>query len=210
MNHTTTPTTVKRRTGPLLIGAALVGVLALAGCTPDAASPTPSPTTTSATPTPTPTPTEAGVPAPQTEDEAVDAGTTAVNDYLRTRGEVNAAGGADVTPLEAIATGTALTVAQEDAQRIVTDQKTTTGALKFEFQTGYATDLVATDGTTYPFASATITGCQDASEYAITLADGTAAQRPESLRSVLEFTTLWEPNLKTWLVQTVTATGSTC
>lgn len=210
MNPTTTHSAVKRRTGPLLIGAALVGVLALAGCTPDAAGPTSSPSATTATPTPTPTPTEAGVPAPQTEDEAVDAGTAAINDYLRIRGEVNASGGTNTAPLEAIATGTALTVAQEDAQRIATDKKTTAGALKFEFQTGYATELVATDGTTYPFASATITGCQDASDYSITLADGTAAQRPDSLRSVLEFTTLWEPTLKTWLVQNVTATGSTC
>ncbi|PPG77500.1 hypothetical protein C5D98_15060 [Rathayibacter rathayi] len=208
MNTTTTHSAFKRRTGPLLIGAALVGVLALAGCTPDAAGPTTTPTTT--TPTPTPTPTETGVPAPQSEDEAVDAAEDVIGRYLLVRSQVNAAGGTDTAPLDTVATGTALQIAKDDAARIVTDKNTVSGQLKFERISAYAGDLQSPDGTITPFGSATVTGCQDGSEYKLFNADGSAAQQPTNLRNVLEFTAIWEPSDGTWLVQNVVATGSTC
>lgn len=209
MNLTTLPTTAKRRaTGTLLIGAALVGVLTLAGCTPEA--PAPTPTATSASPTPTPTPTPTVAPAPQNEDEAVKAAEDAIDRYLSVRASVNAAGGTDTAPLNAVATGTALQVAQDDAGRIAADKNTVTGVLKFEPQTAYAANLTAPDGTVTPFGSATVTGCQDGSDYKLFNPDGSAAQQPTNQRNVIEFTAIWEPTSGTWLVQNVTATGSTC
>ena len=210
MKLTTTHSAVKLpATGALLISVALVGILTLAGCTPDVPTPTNSPSAATST-TPSPTPTETGVPAPRNEDEAVDAAEDVISRYLTVRAEVNAAGGTDTSPLNAVATGAALQKAQDDAGRIAADKNTVTGQLKFEPMSAYAGNLTAPDGTVTPFGAVTVTGCQDGSGYKLFNPDGSAAQQLANQRNILEFTTIWEPTTGTWLVQNVTATGATC
>lgn len=206
----TTPRTPQTRTrGALAIGVALTGILLLAGCTTDEPGPTKNPSSSSThSEIPTPTPTKAAPPA--SEEEALDASRAAIDTYLKVRGEVNAAGGTDTAPLDAVATGPALVIAQQDAGRIVADKNKTSGTLKFEFQTGYATDLTAQDGTAYPFSNTEITGCQDGNDYKILNADGTPAQRPTNLRNVLIFNAIWSPTAEQWLVQNVQDGGATC
>lgn len=183
---------------------AVVALSALAGCTPD-----PEPVTPTSS-TPTPEESVVGVPAPESESEAIDNAERTIATYLKVRGEINAAGGTDTTPLEELATGPALQLALDDAGRVVELGWKTEGALSFEPQSAYAVDLVAEDGTAYPYSSANVTGCQDLSEYKIFNSDGTPAQQPADKRAILEFNVIWEPSLKLWLVNSVVVPGQTC
>jgi hypothetical protein len=188
----------------LIVTAAMVSVLA--ACTPD-----PQPTAiTSSSPSASPSQTSFAVPAPEDESEAIDFAERTIDRFLEVRGEVNAAGGTDTDELGQVATGPALRIALDDAARVVELGWKSEGALTFEPATAYAVDLVAEDGTSYPFSSVNVTGCQDGTNYTGTNPDGTPIQRPANLRAEIEFNVIWDPNLTLWLVNSIIATGATC
>jgi hypothetical protein len=177
--------------------------LVLTGCVPE---PTPTPTDTT---TPTPTPTATTDPQPESESEAIDAAELAIDDYLYIRGKVVADGGIDIEPLDEVASGTALRIAQEEAGRVAENEWRVQGQLSFDPTSSYATTLEG-EGVSVPFASVSVTGCQDGSGYNIFNPDGTPAQQPTERRNVLEFRVIWEPTRELWLVSDVLATGETC
>lgn len=196
-------TTHRYRLTIAIAATAAASALVLTGCVP---GPAPTPTVTE---TATPTPTATTDPQPESESEAIDAAELAIDDYLFVRAEVNGDGGTDTTPLEDVASGNALRIAIEDAQRIVDGNNTTTGQLSFDPTDSYAVTLEG-EGVSVPFGSVSVTGCQDGSGYKIFEQDGTPVQQPAEQRNVLEFRVIWEPSRELWLVSDVLATGATC
>lgn len=195
------------RTRTLALATMIAGALVLVGCAPVTPGPNGQHSHSS---TPKPTATLSTDPAPQSEDEAVNAAERTIANALHVRAQVNQAGGKDTSPLEKIATGTELQQDEADAQRINQGGFTVKGELKFEPSSGYANDLTAADGKKYPFASATITGCQDGSGYKVFNADGSAAQQPTQQRNQFEVHVIWDPTVKLWLVENTIVTGETC
>ncbi len=189
---------------------ALSLALLLSSCSPAQPAPTvPSETTAAQTPeSPTPSP-EPMSSAPKSEEEAKSSAESTISKYLTLRGEVNAAGGTDTAPLRSVADGQALIVAEEDAARVATDKKTTSGQLTFEPISSIVSDITA-NGVSLPFHTVTVTGCQDGSNYNITLADGSEAMRPSSRRSLIAMTVLFDPNFNSWLVNYVEAKEGSC
>lgn len=196
---------------------AIVGIFAaaltLTACT---GTGNPNPTgSTSGTPSPTST---AGtkVPPPASEDEAIDSAESVLTDYFVTRGEVNAAGGADPSPLEALATGKALAVAVNDAAYVakgpvltvdqvnVDGPATTEGAIKFETVTAYGQPWEEVEN-----GLVTINACQDASEYKVLASDGSEALRPEA-RTTFDYQVIYDSERETWLVYDLISLGESC
>lgn len=196
-------TTHRYRLTIALAATVAASALVLTGCVPE---PAPTPTVTD---TATPTPTATTDPQPESESEAIDAAELAIDDYLYVRGKVNADGGTDTEALEEVASGNALQVAVESANRVVELNWTTEGQLSFDPTDSYATTLEG-EGVSIPFASVSVTGCQDGSGYKVFEEDGTPAQQPAEQRNVLEFRVIWEPTRELWLVSDVLATGETC
>jgi hypothetical protein len=186
-------------------GAALC-VLLLAGCV-DAPTDVATPT---ASATSTPTPTETAQAAPTTDAQAIAAAKKAVERFYAARAEVNTAGSVDTSPLALVAIGPALQVVTDDAGRIAADKNTVTGVITFQPASAYSSDVVAADGTSVPFNAVHIVGCQDGTQYKLTLPDGSAVQQPAEQRNELELTVVFDPAGATWLVQGITATGKTC
>lgn len=201
--------------------AAVLSALLLAGCsTPDADGATPSPdiTTTpsaspteSSTPSASPSPTPSTQPSPASAEEATAAAEDAIEQFLIIRAAVNAAGGTDTAPLKEVATGRALELVLSDAANTVTDQERVEGRLLFEPASATAGQYQpAGDTTAYPFASVTVTGCQDASEYKLYKPDGSESPQPPTLRNEVTFTVIWTPSRSKWLIDNMAATGATC
>ncbi|MFH8253028.1 hypothetical protein ACH3VR_21860 [Microbacterium sp. B2969] len=194
-----------------LTAVALSGLL-LTGCT-TTTGPTPGPSTASATPTPT---TGVKVPPPASEDEAIKAADTVLKQYFVTRGEVNAAGGKNTAPLNAVATGKALDVAVKDAERISTgpilnvDQKNidgpgkTEGAITYERLAAYGQQWEKVDN-----GLVTIHACQDASKYKVWASDGSEALRPDA-RSLFDYQVIYDTKSETWLVYNLVSLGQSC
>lgn len=184
----------------------------LAGCT-TTNGPTPTPSTASATPTPT---TGTKVPPPANEEEAISAADAVLKEYFVTRGEVNAAGGTDTTPLNAVATDKALEVAVKDAERIATgpilnvDQKNvegpgkTEGAIKFETVSAYGQKWEEVEN-----GLVTINACQDASDYKVWASDGSEALRPDA-RTTFDYQVIYDTKTETWLVYNLISLGQSC
>jgi hypothetical protein len=184
----------------------------LAGCT-ATATPTPGPSTASATPTPT---TGTKVPPPANEEEAISAADAVLKEYFVTRGEVNAAGGTDTTPLNAVATDKALDVAVKDAERIATgpilnvDQKNvegpgkTEGAIKFEMVSAYGQKWEEVEN-----GLVTINACQDATDYKVWASDGSEALRPDA-RTTFDYQVIYDTETETWLVYNLISLGQSC
>jgi hypothetical protein len=213
--------TITRRSSTAA-ASALLTVLLLTSCTtepdatPSSPSSTPVPAPPSSTPGVSPSPSRAPgapvtAPSPASDEDATTGAAEAVEQFLIVRAQVNAAGGTDTTPLEAVSTGRALALAQQDAAFIAEGMYRVEGRLKFDTTTAYAGTLTTADGaTSYPFASVTVTGCQDGSEYRIFNPDGTPAPQPPDPRSVIELTAIWEPNLGTWMVENGFAKDESC
>jgi len=194
-----------------LTAIAISGVL-LAGCTGTAG---PTPTATTASPTPTPS---AGtkVPPPANEAEAIEAADAVLTQYFDTRGEVNAAGGTDTSPLEAFATGKALEVAVNDASHIAegpilnVDQVNvegpgkTEGAIKYETVAAYGQPWEEVEN-----GLVTINACQDATDYKVWASDGSEALRPDA-RTTFDYQVVYDVESETWLVYNLISLGESC
>lgn len=194
-----------------LTAIAISGVL-LAGCTGTAG---PTPTATTASPTPTPS-TGTKVPPPANEAEAIEAADAVLTQYFDTRGEVNAAGGTDTSPLEAFATGKALEVAVNDASHIAegpilnVDQVNvegpgkTEGAIKYETVAAYGQPWEEVEN-----GLVTINACQDASDYKVWASDGSEALRPDA-RTTFDYQVVYDVESETWLVYNLISLGESC
>ena len=193
----------------ILVTGVIAGSLLLAGCV---KAPTDAPATPTVTPTSssTPTPTDEGAEAPRSETEAITSARAAQAKELKVIVEVTSSGAVDLAPLAAVATGPELASQTQSAKVIAQQKWTITGSLHFEYDSGYASDLVGTDGTKYPFSSVVLKGCQDASKYDAKLPDGTSPQRSPNLRTINEVTVIHDPQLKTWFVQNTINSGKSC
>jgi hypothetical protein len=178
----------------LLIAGALAATLVLAGCTPEA-KPTPTPTA-SATPTPTPTPTE--VAAPQSEDEAIDAATDAVDRYLALETQIFT----DPTApqdIPAVAEGQAAERLQNFSSQMAELGGSGTGAITFEVQSAYTASL-GVNGEQVPYGQVNFTGCVDASDLELLKADGTPADQPSVRRYVIQPIAIYRATTESWVV----------
>jgi len=197
----------------LALAGIIAAALTLTACT---GTGTPNPTG-SASETPTPTSTAgAKVPPPASEDEAINAAESVLTEYFITRGEVNAAGGADPSPLEALATGKALDVAVNDAAYVaegpvlnvdqvnVEGPARTEGAIKYETVTAYGQPWEEIEN-----GLVTINACQDASEYKVFASDGSEALRPDP-RSTFDYQVIYDSERETWLVYDLISLGESC
>ena len=197
----------------IAIAGIFAAALTLTACT---GTGNPNPTgSTSSTPTPTST---AGtkVPPPASEDEAIKAAESTLTEFFVTRGEVNAAGGTDPSPLEALATGKALDVAVKDATYVATgpvlnvDQvnidgpATTEGAIKYETVTAYGQPWEEVEN-----GLVTVNACQDASDYKVFASDGSEALRPDA-RSTFDYQVIYDSERETWLVYNLISLGESC
>lgn len=210
MNLTTTHSALKRRTtGPLLIGAALVGILALTGCTPDTPTPTNSPSAPTSTPTPTPTPSETSAPAPQSEDEAVEAAQATVEQFIELSNTVAIEGGQNPDRLAVVAANPALQEQLTSASAIADNGYVITGESTLEVQNSYAGDLTDAE-TTVPFGSVTIQGCYDSTDRTVRTADGADAPQPPDLRTIRDVNVIYSAADSAWFVRTFIKVDSTC
>lgn len=184
------------------LAATAIGLAVLAGCAPTS-DPTP---TTSSTPTPTSTG-AAPVDPPKTEEEAVTAAEKTINQVLKLQGEINAQGGVDPSPYEAIVTGPALKIYNEDAYRIahgplaneegknVEGQAKTEGAIKIEVKSAYGQEREGIQN-----GLVIVLACEDISEYKVTTADGKPGYRPDSDRTQVEYHTVYDTEHKAWML----------
>ena len=196
-----------------LTAIALSGMI-LAGCT-STAAPTPGPSTTSPTPTPS---TGTKVPPPANEDEAIASAKDVLTKWFKVRGEVNAAGGTDTTPIESLSTGRALTVAVESANRIATGPlvnednvsvdgpSTTEGQITFETIAAYGQERSGVEN-----GLVTINACQDSTGYKIITNDGKPALVDQNnARLVYDYQVIYDAEKQAWLVSDLINTGSKC
>lgn len=187
----------------------------LAGCTTTAA---PTPTTSTASPTPTVTaPTSITGEAPKDEDEAIDKAKATIDLLLATQAQISAAGGADASAYEAVATGKALKEFQEDALRIskgpilnadgdsIEGQSKVEGSLVFEPKTAYGQEYEGVEN-----GLVIVPGCLDGSQRKITTADGKPAMENPKPRNEVEFHVIYNAETKTWLVNDRISLGTTC
>lgn len=211
MKLATTHSAAKRRTTvPLLISAALVGTLALAGCTPDAPTPTNSPSATSTpTPTATPTPTESSAPAPQSEDEAIEGAQAAAERFIELSNSVAIDGGRNPERMTAVAVNPALQEQLDSAKAITDNGYVITGENTLEPQTSYASDLTDAEAL-IPFGSVTIQGCYDSSGRTVKTANGADAPQPPDLRTIREVNLVYSTADSAWFVRTFIKADSTC
>lgn len=186
--------------------------LLIAGCSPTA-DPTPKPTESSAAPVETMKP----VDAPKTEDEAIENAEAVLTKWLKTRGEVNAAGGKDTAPLKALSTGAALDFALNDAAEISTgpllnvDGKSVEGPVKTEGAITYETKAAyGQESNGIENGLITINACQDATDYKLFASDGSEGMRPENLRTTFDYQVTYDADRKAWLVYDLISLGETC
>jgi hypothetical protein len=217
-NTMTTLTTRARRhrNGTLsLLGAALVAVLLVSGCSspapeaPMAASDTPS-VTAIPTPPPTPTPTstaEVGaIEEPTSEDEAIEGATAAATAYYAIRTEIEVEHPADSSAIDTIAIEAAAEKVHASARKLVESGRTYTGAFSYTAAAdSYAAPSTGADGTVYPFGSAHLVGCVDSASIIATNSDGSPVEMNPNRRGILELTVVYHPTGNAWLVQDVRA-----
>lgn len=166
------------------------------------------PTTPTATPTTTPTPTAtAGGPVepPASEEEAIDAATTVLEQSLVVRGEVSAAGGEGIEEFDALLTGPALIAAQREVALYTDQGYTTTGAVTAELNEGYTAEWEGVE-----FGLVTLPSCTDFSTLVITKSDGSPAPRPEVLQYPVDYQVVYLADEKAWKVYDMIKTGDTC
>jgi|GEM_PF-1798713 hypothetical protein len=171
----------------------------------------------SATPTPTET-TRGPVAPPESEEEAIEQADAVLTEWFITRGEVNAAGGEDPSPLEELSTGSALEKAKADAAHVANgpilnvDQEnidgpaTTEGSIKYETIAAYGQEWEGVEN-----GLVTINACQDASDYKIFASDGSEAMRPPEPRVKFDYQVIYDAEREAWLVYDLIDLGSqTC
>ncbi|POH71192.1 hypothetical protein C3B59_00880 [Cryobacterium zongtaii] len=189
-----------------LLGASLVMVLFAAGCSTSAPE---SPKAASATSTPavsaTPTPTAVAglVDAPQSQAEAIAAGTAAMRTYLDVRAEIEVNHPADSSAIEAIAMGEAADKIHRIAATL-TDQGTiSSGSYAFDVTSAYANDLTASDGTVYPFGHAQLEGCMSAEGISATNADGIPVEMNPNRRGIVQVSVYYVAAESKWFLTSI-------
>lgn len=188
-----------------------VAALLMTACAP-AAVETPKPTQTTAAPE-----TMAPVAPPESEEEAVAAAEEVLTKWFEVRGEVNAAGGTDTEPLEAVAIGNALEVSVNDATHIATgpilntDEKNidgpgkTEGAITHETKSAYGQEWEGVE-----HGLVTINACQDGTSYKVFASDGSEAMRPADRRTTFDYQVVYDAEREAWLVYDLISLGETC
>ncbi len=210
-SHTNHSAAKHRYSAPLIIIAALVGLVALTGCTAGnpGSSPTPTATADASTPTPTPAPTRAPTSAPQSAEEATRAAEAALDEFMSVSNAVTADGGKDSDRLAAVA----ITPAQEEqvksAKEIAANGYVSTGSSVLEVQSSDARDL--TDGATaVPFGSVNIKACYDSSGRKMKKPDGSDAPLPTDSRTLRDVQVVYVTAESSWFVRVFTKEPATC
>lgn len=199
----------------IAIAGLIAATLTLAACSNGGpADPTTSPTDT---PTPTPTATSITGEAPVDEEEAISQAEATIQLLFKINAQVSADGGADSSPYEAVATGSALEYYQADATRIaegpilnedgesVDGQSTVEGELVFEPKTAYGQEWQGVEN-----GLVIVPGCLDNSGRKITTADGKPAMTNPNPRNEVEMHVVYDAEQKVWLVNDQISLGTTC
>lgn len=213
MTTQATPSTFRQSRTIGILGASLVVALLAAGCsTPapestKAASATPTPTP-SATPTPTPTAVAGAVEAPQSEAEAIAAGTAAMQTYLDIRAEIEVNHPDDSTAIDAVAMGEPA----ENVHKIATSNTlqglTSAGSYAFDTTSAYANDLTASDGTVYPFGHAQLEGCMSSEGISVTDANGNPVEMNPNRRGIVQVSVYYVAAESRWLLMNLESRNS--
>jgi hypothetical protein len=204
-------TLTHRRHGRTLgiMGTALVIALAVAGCSAPAPEATPaasSAPSASATPTPIPTAESGAIEEPKNAEEGIEGATEAATAYYALRTQIEVEHPADSSAIDAVAVGTAAEAVHESARKLVASGMTYAGEFTYDVTSdSYISSSTAPDGTVYPFGTAHLVGCVDASGISATNADGSAVEMNPNSRGILNLTVVYYPAEKTWLVQDVRA-----
>jgi hypothetical protein len=146
--------------------------------------------------------------APETEDEAIDAATDAVNGYFDQLNAINFAGGPDVQTIEQYATdpllsSTIAAKASEDAQNLVY-----TGAVEATVREARASTRVLND-VPIPFGSAGVIVCFDDNNRSATK-DGVPFERQGAKAFLVDVTVNYDPDSESWKATSVTAIEEAC
>ncbi|WP_292809433.1 hypothetical protein [Microbacterium sp.] len=199
----------------LAVAGIIAAALTLTACT-GTGNPTPTGSPTN-TPTPTPTVTPITGEAPADEDEAITKAQQTITLLLDVWEQVDATGGNNPELFDIVATGRALTEAQNDAARTangpilnedgesIEGQATVTGKLVFEPMTAYGQEYEGIAN-----GLVIVPGCLDGSGRITTTADGKPAMTNPEPRNEVEFHVIYDAESQRWLVNDRISLGTTC
>jgi hypothetical protein len=206
MNSTLGTTRSHRNRWPLATGLAVVGLLTLAGCAPDGATPAASTTSTS-TETATPTPTAAAVPG--SADQAVADATATLQEYTAMVNQILLEGGANPERIEAYAISVVRDEFVSSAQQIAAQGYQIEGGLEARVESGIASEAQV-NGETLEFGSVQLTFCNDSRNRTMVLADGSVPQLPADRAPRLDAGLMFDPVKGSWFVRSLTRLGTSC
>jgi hypothetical protein len=187
-----------------------VAALLLAGCSSPDATPTASPAVApapSATPMPTPTAIAGGQEAPQSEGEAIEAATAAIQKYLDIRTEIEVEHPADSSAIDGIAMGEVAESMHSIASSLAENGTITEGTYAFDVTSAYANDLTSADGTVYPFSHAHLEGCFSSEGISATNNDGTPAAMNTNRRGVIQVSVYYIATESKWILADLRSAG---
>lgn len=162
--------------------ASVIALGLLTACTPTTPIPTP---TASKTSTPTPTPTPTAVSAPASDTDAIEAGYAVAKEYFRIWDETQSKHPNDMSKLEQIATGTALSTAEATIKNTASQGITVTGSTKYTLISGLSYAAPATDANgavEAQFGQPILIGCLDYRGITAKKADGSTITLPKAQR----------------------------
>jgi len=197
-----------------ILGWCLVAAVILAGCsspvteaapTPEASAAIPAP---AATATPPPTAVAGAVEAPQSEAEAIAAGTAAMQNYLDIRAEIEVNHPADSTAIDAVAMGEAAEIVHKVATSNTLQGLTSAGSYAFDATSAYVNDLTASDGTVYPFGHAQLEGCMSSEGISVTDANGNPVEMNPNRRGIVQVSVYYVATESRWLLMNLESRDS--
>ncbi|MEC5184621.1 hypothetical protein RCH12_002090 [Cryobacterium sp. MP_3.1] len=191
-----------------LLGAFLAVALLAAGCSSPSAEETKAASAApTATATPTPSAVSGEVEAPQSEAEAVEAATAAVQSYLDIRATIEIEHPADSSLIDTIAIGDAAANVRRIAGEIAEEGSVYSGTYAFGVTSAYANDLTL-DGTVYPFGNAQLEGCFSSEGISVTNADGTPAEMISNRRGVVQASVFYVAAESKWFLTALGIAGT--
>lgn len=200
-----------RKLATTALVSAVAAVLLLTGCTPDPEN-TPAPTSSSPSDTsaPTPEPTDEPVttPRPESEEDAVDAATKAVNTFLAVRAEIENEHPEDPSKIDTVATGDAAAFVKKLAGLIVEKGSSLEGTYSYEVWDGWeSVSPRDVNDQTVEFGAVSLTGCFDSSDITNYDKNGKEFQGNPVRRAVLVSNVIYDPVEGTWLVSSMKQHG---
>jgi len=179
---------------------AVLAMLSVSACTPEAAAPTP--LGSSATPTPTPS----TVPPPANTDDAV-AGASAVAElYHELRSEIRNEHPADSSIIRTVARDDAAERIEAEAAQLADSGRSSDGDITYQPDAAASTagNLNASgDTAAIPYGVVVLSGCFDSSAVVMTNTDGSIVPPREVTRFVLPLQVIYVAEESSWQVRNI-------